>query len=407
MQGIERSALDQTFQDPSVDFAQIDAAEKIHEGCKFSFHADFHYGFNRRFPDIFYGGKAETDVASRNAEILLGFIDVRRQNIDAHFLAVGHVPDNLVPVVFFAGQKRRHEGDGIMGLQIGRLVGDHRVGGAVRLVETVFGEVFHLIPYDFCLVLVDRFLFRAFKKTGFLLFHRRYLLFPHHFAQRVGLRHGISSNDVGDLHDLFLVKDDAVGFFEDRLQLGKLIGNLLLSMLAGDKIGNHLHRSRPVGSNQRDDVFDAVRLEIDQQVFHPGAFQLENTVGFPLCEQTVGFFIIERKIVHVNIDMVGIPDEIHGVLNDRQRLETQKIKFGQPDGFDILHRILGNPVIFFGRKKRNTLDQRNVGYHNAGGVHGRMPVEAFQNQRQRQHFVDLRVLPAFFLKTRLRLERIR
>ncbi|OQC73739.1 MAG: hypothetical protein BWX45_00320 [Deltaproteobacteria bacterium ADurb.Bin002] len=206
-----------------------------------------------------------------------------------------------------------------MRLEIGGLIRDHRISGAVRFVKAVRGKFLHLLPDVFRLVFIDVLLFRAFQKAGFLLLHGRNLLFPHHLAQRIGLGHRIAADSVGNLHDLFLIQNNSVGFLQDRLQLGKLIGNLLLAVLAGDKIGNHLHRPRPVSGDQGDNVFNAVRFKIDQQVFHAGAFQLENTVCFPSGQQPVGFFIIERKVIHVKVNVMRGPDEIHGVFDDGQR----------------------------------------------------------------------------------------
>ncbi|EKD22227.1 MAG: hypothetical protein ACD_87C00096G0003 [uncultured bacterium] len=72
--------------------------------------------------DIFNGGQSKTDILSRHAEIALRLIDIRRQDINPHLLAAADVADNLVPVILFAGQKRRHKLDRIMGFQIGGLV---------------------------------------------------------------------------------------------------------------------------------------------------------------------------------------------------------------------------------------------------------------------------------------------
>ena len=54
---------------------------------------------------------------------------------------------------------------------------------------------------------------------GFLLAHRA--------AQQVGFAKRIARDDVRDLHHLFLVDDDAVGFRQDLLQLRQLVFDLL------------------------------------------------------------------------------------------------------------------------------------------------------------------------------------
>ncbi len=52
---------------------------------------------------------------------------------------------HLVGVVHHQRQVRRHEGRRVMRLQVRGLVGDERVGGRVRLVEAVAGELLHQV----------------------------------------------------------------------------------------------------------------------------------------------------------------------------------------------------------------------------------------------------------------------
>ena len=52
-----------------------------------------------------------------------------------------------------------------------------------------------------------------------LLRHLLGLLLAHGAAQHVGLAQRVAGQAIGDLHHLFLVDDDAVGLFQDLLQL--------------------------------------------------------------------------------------------------------------------------------------------------------------------------------------------
>ena len=51
----------------------------------------------------------------------------------------------LVGVAKIERHRRRQELDWVVGLQIGGLVGDQRIGGGVRLVEAVAGELVDLV----------------------------------------------------------------------------------------------------------------------------------------------------------------------------------------------------------------------------------------------------------------------
>ena len=157
--------------------------------------------------------------------------------------------DNLVAIVFLASQKRSHKSDRIMSLKICRLIGNHRIGGAMRFIKAIFSKGLHPVPDDFCLVLINFLLFRTFEKFWFLFFHCRNLFFAHHFAQRIGLGHRVTANYIGNLHDLLLVQYNAVSFFQDRFKLRQFISDLLLSMLTGYEIGYHLHRAGTISGN--------------------------------------------------------------------------------------------------------------------------------------------------------------
>ena len=61
----------------------------------------------------------------------LAVFEVLDQRVFAFEIAAGNV----------AGQQRRHELDRLVGLEVGRHVGDQGVGRAVRFVEPVAGEL--------------------------------------------------------------------------------------------------------------------------------------------------------------------------------------------------------------------------------------------------------------------------
>jgi len=217
-QGIEGPAFDEAFHNPFVHPPQIHTATEIQKRLEFPpATPSLDYGLHCADAYIFHRRQAEADVSFRNGEVASGFVDIWRQHTDTHLLAAVDVTDDLVAIILFAGKEGRHEFFGIMGLQIGGLIGNHGIGGAVGLVETVLGEFLHLLPYPNRLVLGNVILFRPGNEFGHLLFHFLVFLLAHDLTQRIRLRHGVPSDGAGDLHDLFLIKDHSVGFLKNIL----------------------------------------------------------------------------------------------------------------------------------------------------------------------------------------------
>ena len=97
---------------------------------------------------------------SAHGEIDVRAIHVRRHDLDAHPLAIFQVLDQRILALEVAArniarQQRRHELDRVVRFQIRRLIGDQRVGGAVRFVEAVAGELLDLAEQLLGLFLVE------------------------------------------------------------------------------------------------------------------------------------------------------------------------------------------------------------------------------------------------------------
>ena len=72
-------------------------------------------------------------------------VDVGRQQLDAEPVEFRAEMRELVGVAEVERHRRGQELDRVVRLQIGGLIGDQRVGGGVRLVEAVAGELRHLV----------------------------------------------------------------------------------------------------------------------------------------------------------------------------------------------------------------------------------------------------------------------
>ena len=75
-----------------------------------------------------------------------------------------------------------------------------------------------------------------------------------------------------------------------------------LAVAALDEIGNQVHRAGAIKRHERRDVLDGTDLEFSAQVAHPAGFQLEHAERFRAVQQVVGFFVVERQMVNVDVD---------------------------------------------------------------------------------------------------------
>ena len=142
-----------------------------------------------READALHGVEPEADVALDDDELVVGQVDVRRQDLDAHLLAAGDEERDLVLGVHHRGDQRGHVLGRVVGLQPGRAVGDQRVTGGVRLVERVVGGLLVRLPEPVdrrCGSVPDA--RQPSRNSGFELGHRLAVLLADRLAQVVGLR---------------------------------------------------------------------------------------------------------------------------------------------------------------------------------------------------------------------------
>ena len=94
----------------------------------------------------------------------------------------------------------------------------------------------------------------------------------------------VAAKHLGDLHDLLLVDDDAVGVFENRLEQRMQIFEFLFAVFALDKFLGHaaVERTGPIQGKNGDQVFEAVGPDLDGHLADARAFQLEHAGGVAL-----------------------------------------------------------------------------------------------------------------------------
>ena len=195
--------------------------------------------------------------------------------------AFAYVLYYLVRVADLAGQQGSRELHRIMGLQIGSVICDQCVCGAVGLVEPVFGKLGHKVKYLLCLFGIDLLVPCAFQKPLLLLGHLIGLLLTHGAPQDIGFTEGVPGHSLAYLHHLFLVDHNAVSILEDRFKLRDLILDLNPPMLTVDKLRDHVHRPGPVQGDKGYDVLKCRWFKPFQKVLHSRALKLEDPGCIP------------------------------------------------------------------------------------------------------------------------------
>ena len=228
------------------------------------------------------------------AEGAARFIDVRRQDLDPHRPDLTDIFNNLIGILHILGQKRRHEFDRVVGLEIGGLQGNQGVGGRMRLIEPVLGKHLHKFENGCRLFQIELVLFSPGEEEIFLLRHLRGFFLTHRAAQQVGAAERIIGQHLSDLHDLFLVDDDPVGILKQRLELRKVVDDLALAVLTLDKVIDHAGAqwAGTVEGADGDDIFEAVRLQFDQKLLHAARLKLEDTGRLTTGQELVGLRIV-------------------------------------------------------------------------------------------------------------------
>jgi hypothetical protein len=162
----------------------------------------------------------------------------------------------------------------------------------VGFVETITGEFFHQVENVTGQVGVDIVGGATFNETAALLGHFLGFFLTHGPAQHVRTAEGVAGHDLGDLHHLFLIQDDAVGRGQYGLEAFVLVVGVRVSQFGAavftvDKVIHHarLQRARTEQGHQCDQVFQAVGLELFDQLLHAAGFKLEHRGGFGFLQQ--------------------------------------------------------------------------------------------------------------------------
>ena len=302
---IDGAGLDEAFKDALVQETGFDALAEFIERFEFALaDAGFADGFGGVFANVLDGRETKANGIADGREIEVALIHVGGKDGDAHAAGFVDVLDDFFRVAGFGGEQRGHEFDGIVRFQIGGLIGEQRVGAGVRLIEAVAGEFFHQVEDAHGFLFGDFVFLAAGQEFGALRGHLFFFLLAHGAAEQVCFAEREAGQAVGDLHDLFLIEDDAVGFLENFFQLREFVGDFGFAVFAIDEVVDHaaLDGAGAVEGVEGGKVLDARGLIAAENVAHAVGFKLEDGGGVAAREEFVGGFVVEREIVDVELD---------------------------------------------------------------------------------------------------------
>jgi len=283
--------------------------------------------------------QAEADGAVLDVELGLGLVDVGRQDLEAHALGLVQVRDELVLLVLGAdgrvadlrGEDGGHELDREIGLQVRGLIRDDAVGDGVGLVEAVAAELHHLVVD--LVGQLGRDLVGA-AALHELVAHLLQLfgdLLAHGLAQAVGFSRREAGELLGDLHDLLLEDHAAVGVLEDGLHQRVIVGDGLAAVLAVHEHVEHagLHGAGAEQRDQRDDVVEDGGLDAEQKVADALRVQLEHRERLGGAQHLEGLRVVHRDGVDVELGVVPLLHELHGVVDDGEGAQAEEVDLEQ------------------------------------------------------------------------------
>ena len=219
----------------------------------------------------------------------------------------------------------------------------------MRFIETVTGKLLDQIKNLDRQYGIDALRGRALFKDAALLGHLLRLFLAHRSPQQICATEGVTRQHLSDLHDLFLIKDDSVGWLKNRLQPLMLVLCIgvcegLATMLAVNKVFDHarLQGSRSKQRHQSNNVLKTIRAQIFDQLLHPATFQLEDRSRIARLHEPENVGVIQRNRVNIQRGGGSGIDHLSGPLDNGQRTQPQKVELHQARFLNIVFVVLSN-----------------------------------------------------------------
>ena len=289
----------------------------------------------------------------------------------------------------------------------------------MRFVKSVPGEFLHQVEDFHRQFTVNAVLFRPVFKDGTLLGHLLRLFLTHRTTQHIRATEGVAREHLGYLHHLFLIQDDAVGRLQYRFQAFMLplnirVGDLFAPVLTVDKVIHHprLQWARTEQGHERNHIFEAVRLQTLNQVFHAAGFKLEDRSGLRALQHVEAFLVIKRDSGDIQRRLAvflstGV-DHLQRPVDDGERTQPQEVELHETCIFHIVLIKLGDRMlpcfITIERRKIGNFGRRN---NHATGMFTSVTCDTFQFTRHVDQRFNFFVGFVNFRQLRFRFKRFR
>src|SRR5439155_19454178 len=152
VEAVERTGLGEALELPAVEASDIEAAREVRQILEAAASSALGDELAHRLPaHPLYCSERVADRGLPGCRIgldgksHLGAVDVGRQKADAEPVELQTEDIEFVGVAEVERHQRGEELDRIVGLQIGCLIGDERIGCRMGLVEAIAGELRHLV----------------------------------------------------------------------------------------------------------------------------------------------------------------------------------------------------------------------------------------------------------------------
>jgi len=309
-----------------------------------------------------------------------GGVDVEAEHGDAERAGVVEdEPLGVHPGVM--GQHPGEEGCGVVGLQPRRVVGRQGEGRGVRLAEPERGKGLQHPPDPLDL---GR---RVAARRGGGPPPGLDLLLPARGAHGTAHLVGLCQRDTGGLGDdleHLLVEDDDPGRLLERRDEARVEVLDLLPAVPGleerrDHVG--LHRPRPEQRDVDDEVLEALRAELADELALPGALDLEAAEGVGGADEPEGRLVVERHlglVVEVDLGLVDPGDLRDGVGHGGLHADAEDVELEQPEGLDVVLVELAHRETQPARLHRGAVEEPGVGEHHPARVQGDVAGQAVE-----------------------------
>ena len=161
-------------------------------------------------------------------------------------------------------------------------------------------------------------------------------------------------------------------------QLGALIGNGPLVVLAFQVPWYEIHGTWTVQGDSCNDILQVLRLKLLHEAFHPGAFQLEHAFCPSGPNGLQDLPVVKINLVYINAYAIILLSQSHRILDDGKGTQAQEIHFQKSQFLYGGHSELGGNRTVACPGKGYELINGAAADHHACGMHGCMPRQAFQ-----------------------------